>query len=166
MSRSLFKYVFNLFFGFKATLPLTAVSNFTPILPILDLIYSVYANKDMSSFRWIMSFLAQPIRYKRKTQAVLVLVGPPECDLNILFQWEHKYIYGELNYHFEQHAFDQYNEFITEHEEELKRKTVTSAFLDWYGRKAVNQYELFRSIRNDELIHRNRSIREIGMHTR
>ena len=72
----------------------------------------------------------------------------------------------ELNYHFEQHAFDQYNEFITEHEEELKRKTVTSAFLDWYGRKAVNQYELFRSIRNDELIHRNRSIREIGMHTR
>src|SRR3989338_9887260 len=37
--------VFNLFFGFKATLPLTAVSNFTPILPILDLIYSVYANK-------------------------------------------------------------------------------------------------------------------------
>lgn len=74
----------------------------------------------------------------------------------------------ELNYLFENHAFDQYDAFISEHEEALKNKMVMSDFLVWYGRNPINQYEFFRSVRNDELIHRNQSIHEIGqsVHTK
>lgn len=67
----------------------------------------------------------------------------------------------ELNYIFEQHAFEQYGKFIETHEEELKKKMVDSEFLRWYGRNPRNQYEFFLSVRNDELIHRNQSVREI-----
>ena len=65
----------------------------------------------------------------------------------------------ELNYLFEDHAFSQYDRFIKENEEELKQKNVGSEFLHFYGRHVMNQYELFRSIRNDEIVHRNRSLR-------
>ena len=67
----------------------------------------------------------------------------------------------ELNYLFEQHAYDQYDEFLTLHEEALKARPLKSEFLEWYGRKAENHYEFFQSIRNDEIIHRNQSIEEI-----
>ncbi len=67
----------------------------------------------------------------------------------------------ELNYVFEQHAFDQYQQFLDEHEQELKKKTVQSEFLSWYGRHPANQYEFFVSVRNDEIIHRNNSIEAI-----
>lgn len=70
----------------------------------------------------------------------------------------------ELNYLFEQHAFDQYSEFIEKNEHELKHKLVQSDFLTAYGRNPRSQYEFFQSVRNDELIHRNRSIREIELH--
>jgi hypothetical protein len=66
----------------------------------------------------------------------------------------------ELNYLFENHAFEQYDAFITTHPE-LNSKPVTSAFLTWYGRHPRSEYEFFRSVRNDELIHRNTSIHEI-----
>lgn len=69
----------------------------------------------------------------------------------------------ELNYMFENHAFEQYHTFITEHGALLKGKMVMSDFLVWYGRNPINQYEFFRSVRNDELIHRNQSIHEIGL---
>ena len=68
----------------------------------------------------------------------------------------------ELNYLFENHAFHQYNEFLMRHGEELKDKAVGSEFLVWYGRHCRNQYEFFRSVRNDELIHRNQSLHEIA----
>lgn len=61
----------------------------------------------------------------------------------------------ELNYLFEQHAFDQYTAFIETHAEKLKTIPVESAFLNFYGRVAENEYELFNSIRIDEIIHRN-----------
>lgn len=67
----------------------------------------------------------------------------------------------ELNYMFESHAFDQYTKFLKKHGEELKKKTVDSKFLDWYGRYPRNQYDFFLSVRNDEIIHRNNSIEEI-----
>ncbi len=67
----------------------------------------------------------------------------------------------ELNYLFESHAFSQYALFVTSHEEELLKKKVSSEFLDWYGRKPKNQYEFFRSVRNDEIVHRNQSIESI-----
>jgi len=67
----------------------------------------------------------------------------------------------ELNYLFENHAFEQYSQFIVENEAMLKAKPVTSEFLAWYGRTPANQWEFFRSIRNDEIIHRNTSIEEI-----
>jgi len=67
----------------------------------------------------------------------------------------------ELNYLFEAHAYEQYSEFLEREGERLKHTLVTSEFLQFYGRTAHTEYELFRSIRNDELIHRNRSIREI-----
>lgn len=67
----------------------------------------------------------------------------------------------QLNYLFENHAFEQYSEFLKLKEKELKEKPVGSPYLEMYGRKPANQYEFFTSVRNDEIIHRNRSIEEI-----
>lgn len=67
----------------------------------------------------------------------------------------------ELNYLFESHAYAQYQEFLDSHEAELKTRPITSEFLQFYGRNVRSEYELLETIRNDELIHRNRSIREI-----
>jgi hypothetical protein len=69
----------------------------------------------------------------------------------------------ELNYLFEQHAFDQYSEFLKVYEEALKKKPVKSDFLKWYGRSFTNQYDFFKSVRNDELIHRNKSVEWVGL---
>jgi hypothetical protein len=71
-----------------------------------------------------------------------------------------KYSY-ELNYLFEQHAYDQYSEFLKHNAEALKKKPLASTYLSWYGRTAENQYAFFESVRNDELMHRNHSIEEI-----
>jgi hypothetical protein len=46
----------------------------------------------------------------------------------------------------------------------LSREMIESEFLSWYGRHPRSEYEFFRSVRNDELVHRNRSIHEIGLH--
>ncbi len=67
----------------------------------------------------------------------------------------------ELNYLFEKHAFEQYSEFLNVYGEELKKKPMSNSYLLWYGRKAETQYDFFQSVRNDEVIHRNRSIEEI-----
>ncbi|XKT74447.1 MAG: alternative oxidase [Patescibacteria group bacterium UBA2163] len=64
----------------------------------------------------------------------------------------------ELNYLFENHALEQYDEFLKQNEESLKSKPIESEFLSWYGREFRTQYDFFQSVRNDELIHRNRSI--------
>ena len=69
----------------------------------------------------------------------------------------------ELNYVFESHAYEQYSEFIEECGEELKKRNVESEFLKFYGRECANEYELFCSIRDDELIHRNESIKRISI---
>ena len=69
----------------------------------------------------------------------------------------------ETNYLFEQHAFDQYNLFLKLNEAALKAKPIESEFLAWYGRHPISQYEFFRSVRNDEIVHRNQSIHEIGI---
>ncbi len=71
----------------------------------------------------------------------------------------------ELNYLFEDHAFEQYSSFLARCGEQLKHRTIESEYLTAYGRHPRSQYEFFESVRNDELIHRNRSIREIEMHT-
>ncbi len=71
----------------------------------------------------------------------------------------------ETNYLFEQHAFDQYSLFLKENENALRERPITNDFLTWYGRHPRSEYEFFCSVRNDELVHRNRSIREIGLHT-
>jgi ubiquinol oxidase len=67
----------------------------------------------------------------------------------------------ELNYVFESHAFEQYSEFLETNRDRLRTTPITSEFLDFYGRHVKSELELFESIRNDELIHRNRSIREL-----
>lgn len=69
----------------------------------------------------------------------------------------------ETNYIFEQHAFDSYSRFLELKGEELKDKSVDSDYLNWYGRNFRCQYDFFRSVRNDEIIHRNRSIHEIEL---
>lgn len=68
----------------------------------------------------------------------------------------------ELNYLFEQHAFDQYELFLQQRKAELSKKTVRSTYLSWYGRHPKNQYDFFVTIRNDEIIHRNDSINMIA----
>lgn len=70
----------------------------------------------------------------------------------------------ETNYLFEQHAFDQYSLFLKDNEVALRTKIVRSEFLTHYGRHPKSQYEFFTSVRNDEIVHRNRSIREISLH--
>lgn len=70
----------------------------------------------------------------------------------------------ELNYMFENHAFEQYNRFLEKRGEELKKKPMECEFLTWYGRNPRSEYEFFLSVRNDEIIHRNTSIREIDGH--
>ncbi len=69
----------------------------------------------------------------------------------------------ELNYVFENHAYEQYSEFLLLRGHELKHRMCESEFLAFYGREVLTEYDLFESIRNDELIHRNRSIREFEM---
>lgn len=64
----------------------------------------------------------------------------------------------ELNYLFEDHAFHQYDRFLKTHGEALKKKSVGSDFLAFYGRHPKSEYELFLGIRNDEIIHRNSSM--------
>lgn len=72
----------------------------------------------------------------------------------------------ETNYLFESHAFEQYSLFLEQCGDELKKRAIESEFLMWYGRHPRSQYEFFMSVRNDELIHRNRSIHEIDIHQR
>ncbi|MGE5541387.1 MAG: alternative oxidase [Bacillota bacterium] len=68
----------------------------------------------------------------------------------------------ELNYCFESHAFEQYSRFLEENEAALKSRPIESDFLTWYGRHPRTEYEFFRSVRNDELVHRNASIHQIS----
>lgn len=91
----------------------------------------------------------------------------PMCFAFFYFWWSYalylinpRYSY-ELNYLFEQHAFEQYGRFLDTRGVELKNKKIESEFLNWYGRHPESQFEFFRSVRNDELIHRNSSILEI-----
>lgn len=67
----------------------------------------------------------------------------------------------ELNYLFESHAYAQYQEFLDTEGDRLRQTPITSDFLAFYGRNVRSEYELIELIRNDELIHRNRSIREL-----
>ncbi len=71
----------------------------------------------------------------------------------------------ELNYLFESHAFDQYSRFVKDNEADLRSKAVMIDFLEHYGRFPKSEYELFVSIKNDELIHRNASAKEALKYT-
>ncbi len=61
----------------------------------------------------------------------------------------------QLNYLFEGHAYSQYSRFVEHNAETLKSRHVCIDFLDFYGRNPQSEYDLFVSIRNDEIIHRN-----------
>ncbi|MDO8742607.1 MAG: alternative oxidase [bacterium] len=65
----------------------------------------------------------------------------------------------DLNYLFESHAYSQYQKFLDIEGERLKQTPITSDFLAFYGRDVRNEYEFFELVRNDELVHRNRSAR-------
>jgi ubiquinol oxidase len=67
----------------------------------------------------------------------------------------------ELNYLFENHAYHQYSQFLAENAETLRHKVCMYEFLSFYGRNVVTEYEFFESVRNDELVHRNTTIREL-----
>lgn len=71
----------------------------------------------------------------------------------------------QLNYLFEDHAFAQYSRFVEVHAEELKDRPILSDFLNFYGRHVKSEYELFVSIKNDEIIHRNASAHEADGYT-
>lgn len=74
----------------------------------------------------------------------------------LMYLCSHRWSF-EMNYLFEQHAFEQYDRFLHDYERELKHSVVESRYLAAYGRHPRTQYEFFRSVRNDELVHRNRS---------
>ena len=65
----------------------------------------------------------------------------------------------DLNYLFESHAYSQYQKFLDMEGERLKQTPITSEFLAFYGRETRSEYEFFELVRNDELVHRNRSAR-------
>lgn len=88
-----------------------------------------------------------------------LLFALPYFWISYVFALVRPAISQEINYIFESHAVRQYQEFIDTHEAELRSKPVHSAFLAAYGRHPANQYDFFRSLRNDELIHRNHSAR-------
>ncbi|MEK7604616.1 MAG: alternative oxidase [Patescibacteria group bacterium] len=67
----------------------------------------------------------------------------------------------EINYLFEQHAYEQYDRFLGMYGTLLRGKSIESTFLADYGRHPRSQYEFFELVRNDELVHRNQSIHEI-----
>lgn len=64
----------------------------------------------------------------------------------------------ELNFLFENHAYHAYDAFLVTERDVLRRRSLTSAYLTRYGRLSTNEYEFFELVRNDELLHRNRSI--------
>ncbi len=70
----------------------------------------------------------------------------------------------EINYLFEEHAFMQYSLFLELHRATLEQRPLESSYLHWYGRSPRSEYEFFQSVRNDELVHRNQSIREISLY--
>ena len=78
----------------------------------------------------------------------------------LLYFISSRYSY-ELNYLFENHAYNQYDWFIKDHTQKLKEKRLQSKFLSFYGRAIDNQLDFFESVKNDEIIHRNRSAVEI-----
>jgi len=67
----------------------------------------------------------------------------------------------EMNYLFENHAYEQYDEFLRTEGARLMHAPLMSDFLTFYGRHFKTEHEFFESVRNDELIHRNRSLREL-----
>lgn len=83
----------------------------------------------------------------------------------VLYMFSHRAAL-ELNYLFESHAYSQYQRFLKENEDALRSRPICSDFLAFYGREVKSEYEFFESVRNDELIHRNRSIHEIESHKR
>lgn len=78
----------------------------------------------------------------------------------LLYLLDRKHSY-ELNYMFEDHAYNQYEYFLEKNKESLKTKTIQSEFLNYYGRVCENQYDFFESVKNDEIIHRNESAVEM-----
>lgn len=85
------------------------------------------------------------------------------CVLFVLYM-VHRRAALELNFVFEDHAYREYQEFLVRDGERLRDTPVFSDFLHLYGRNFRTEYELFESIRNDELVHRNRTIRELQGH--
>ncbi len=81
----------------------------------------------------------------------------------ILYLVSSRYSY-ELNYLFEDHAYNQYDWFIRDNAELLEQKPMHSKFLDFYGRPAENQLSFFEAVKNDEIIHRNESAIEMVKH--
>lgn len=79
----------------------------------------------------------------------------------LLYVIKPRYSY-ELNFLFEEHAYEAYSDFLVQNEATLKQKPLVSSFLSWYGREVQTQYDFFISVRNDELIHRNKSIESIS----
>ena len=54
---------------------------------------------------------------------------------------------------------DAEQKFLDMEGERLKQTPITSEFLAFYGRETRSEYEFFELVRNDELVHRNRSAR-------
>lgn len=125
--------------------------------------YARYAQDNETMHVVVVSKLAReehPAGFIRHT-LIPVLFASVYFWASYILYFIHKRWAFELNYVFENHAFAQYDEFIKINEERLMYKAVGSEFLTWYGRTPRNQYEFFRSVRNDEIIHRNTSIRHI-----
>lgn len=88
--------IFNLFPGLEVELAIS--SQTIHIQPILDFIYEVYAGKNEAFFRWILTYLTQPLRDFINPKICLCLVGSNIEYGSSFFDWERSYIYGDLVY--------------------------------------------------------------------
>jgi hypothetical protein len=102
---------FNMFTGYKArivkdfsvTKTIINADNIEEIIypyyeqikPILTHIFVVWANSNIEYYKYIITWLAHPLRTGKKTQKVLTLIGEPGCGKTCLLDFICRYVYGE-----------------------------------------------------------------------
>lgn len=80
---------FNIFTGFMANM---VDIDYTKLEPILSYIYTVWSGSDENKYRYILSWLAYPIRYLRKSDIILNVKGGH--GISIIFDFLIKFVYG------------------------------------------------------------------------
>ena len=89
---------FNIFEGFQANYVVNAfiegTTNYEKIIPLLNHIYVVWANKNDKFYHYILSWLAYPLRYLTKSKIVVMIKGKQGAGKSVIFDFMTRFIYG------------------------------------------------------------------------